>query len=391
MKKITWIISGLILFTLLFISCTDDNKKDNEENFDFSGYIVSPYKNVNWSTFGQYKASLHTHTTNSDGLQKLDEVIETLYARNYDILAITDHSSVAQVTTKDWVSERNGLTQERYEVIAAGSDRNGRGMLMIPDTSEQLATGNREEFNAFFFPTETSGINTYNIKLNAVEEANGLAFINHPGRATGGNGGDMEPKDWFAGEAASYTLTHINRYTDLFLNYPSLIGMEIINKKDGESLSDRILWDNILAETIPQGKYVWGFANDDSHNINEVGVNYNMFVMKENTLEEFRSAMINGNFYAVARVARRELGNTFEGTGDLPRITNIAVNGPTITITAINQDSIKWVNELGEFHSGNSINVTKYSNIIDSYIRAYISGPGGIIFTQPFGVKWEAE
>ena len=31
-------------------------------------YAVSnPYENVDWQSFGQYKANFHTHTTNSDG------------------------------------------------------------------------------------------------------------------------------------------------------------------------------------------------------------------------------------------------------------------------------------------------------------------------------------
>ena len=93
--------------------------------------IVSPYAYVDWETYEQYKAALHTYTTNSDGRNTLSEVIEEHYIQDYDILAITDHDTI----TADWVSTPNGITQERYDEISAGHDRYGSGALPLPSLS----------------------------------------------------------------------------------------------------------------------------------------------------------------------------------------------------------------------------------------------------------------
>ena len=72
-------------------------------------------------------------------------------------------------------------------------------------------------------------------------------------------------------EEASNNPTTVSKYVDLFKKYDSLVGMEIINKKDGDSYSDRILWDNILTKTMPE-RPVWGFSNDDTHSVSAVQI-----------------------------------------------------------------------------------------------------------------------
>ena len=48
-----------------------------------------------------YKASLHTHSTNSDGKYTPDEVIELYRKQGYDVLAFTDHRFVTRVADLD--------------------------------------------------------------------------------------------------------------------------------------------------------------------------------------------------------------------------------------------------------------------------------------------------
>jgi len=338
--------------------------------------IVSPYADVNWSTHGQYKASLHVHTTNSDGGQTLAEAIEEHYKKGYDILAITDHN----VLTTTWTSTPNGPTEERAAEIAAGVGRNGRGMLEIPATNEQ---SHHDHLNTFFVnhPGRNAGPDLEG-SLAAVEKLGGISHLNHPGRYTGGQKGGEE------GEAASNDSKNIAKYVNLFKKYPSCVGMEIINKRDGESASDRILWDNILQVIIPQGRYVWGFSNDDSHGANGVDHSYNVFVMPANNTDNFKAAMKSGAFYAVARRARREQGPGFPGNRGAPPVINaitVDATAATITINASNTATIDWVSNGSVIASGATLDLTDHPGA-GIYVRANVMGPGGVAFTQPFGI-----
>ena len=342
--------------------------------------ITSPYAGVDWSGFGQYKAALHVHSTNSDGDDTLADIIEEYYRQDYDILAITDHDYL----TADWVSARNGLTQKRFDEISAGSDRNGRGMLQIPYTNEQSGG---EHLNTFFTDFNNPGSGASLEKnINITRGLDGICRINHPGCYTGGK---VIGK---AGVNASQDPENISKYTDLFSKYSCCVGMEIITNKDAESFNDRILWDNILTQTVPQGRYVWGFSDDDAHNTADAGYCFNIFVMPENSLDNFKEAMYSGSFYAVSRISRsrRELGNASVSTAPVPVILEITVdneNSAVITITAAYCDKIEWISNGRIIAKGDTIDIEKYKKKIGCYVRANIIGPGGIAFTQPFGVS----
>jgi len=337
--------------------------------------IISPYADVDWQEFGQYKTALHVHSKNSDGKNTLAEMIEDHYQKDYDILAITDHNTL----TPDWVSAKGGLTQERFDEIAAGVGRDGRGMLQIPYTNEQ-SRGNHS--NSFFTDHNNKWPSKLDRNLKTIEDLGGISHINHPGRYTGGKSGGEK------GENIYNDPKYINQYVDLFMKFQSCVGMEIINKKDGESASDRILWDNILTQIIPQGRSVWGFSNDDTHEVGNTGFSYNMFVMPENTTENFKAAMISGSFYAVAMYAHRELGEGFKSDGNMPVIKDIKVDDKavSITITADFANKIEWIADGFVIAEGETLNIMEHAGKISSYVRANIMGYGGIAFTQPFEI-----
>ena len=330
--------------------------------------IVSPYHNVNWNTYGQYKAGMHVHTSRSDDSQALfSDMIEHHYANGYDIMAITDHN----VINRDWTSGENALTETRYNEIITGADRGDKGMLRIPYTDEQSMG---DHVLTFFADFNNPAFSTLRSNIQKAEELGGLSHINHPGRYTSDRG-DRE--------------SDIKRYSDILMEFPSCLGIEVMNMNDRHP-NDRILWDNVLKVTMRRGYNAWCFANDDAHSTSMVGNSFNMIIMPENNLDNFRSALINGNFYAVGRVAKTELGQSFSASGPAPRITNIVVNNTelSITISAENHTKIVWIANGTEIAEGGTLAIGDHEGVITYYVRANIIGPGGIAFTQPFAITY---
>ena len=344
--------------------------------------IHNPYKDVEWEKYDQYKANFHSHTTESDGKNKPVEMIEEHYRQGYDVVAMTDHNFLFKGidrtdTGKDYV------TPERRAELEAGIGRDGRKITFIPHSDEQ---SRHDHVNTFWTDYNNPIVGaSMEESIKQAEQLGGISHINHPGRYTGGRNTANNGAD---GEAASNDPKNIQKYLNLFNKYNSLLGMEIINKKDGDSYSDRILWDNLLKETMPN-RPIWGFSNDDNHSIAATGFSYNILLMPENNEIEIRKSMEAGSFYAIARVSKRELGNSFVGTGKAPRISKITVNGSEISITNENVDRVQWIADGKLISEGNSIDLSKYTSEVNGYVRANLIGPGGIAFTQPFGVEVE--
>ncbi|MCL2623343.1 MAG: hypothetical protein FWD31_06725 [Planctomycetaceae bacterium] len=373
--------------------------------------IANPYANVDWTTFGQYKAAYHTHSTNSDGGNTRAEMIEDHYTKGYDILNMADHNFVTTAWDEPGYGRGAGqnnpgigaLSSERRAEINAGTGRNGRGMIGIPFGNEQSVTDHIITMWADFNNTARGGMTAEQKMaetMRTAEAAGGIAILAHPGRFTGGQNANL-----VAGAAASNNPDQVKKYVDLFMAFSqSLVGMEIMNRLDNETRSDRILWDNILMQTMPKGKSVWGFSNDDSHGLGESGYNYNIMLLPELTADATREALETGAFYAVARVDRRLEVNNFDRNGNVmpgggsaataylyaemtaPGISSIVVHGSTITIEGTNCDYIGWVADGVEISRGNTINLNDHSGQVSSYIRAHVVGKGGVAYTQPFGI-----
>lgn len=344
-------------------------------------HITDPYATVNWTTFGQHKADFHSHSTESDGGNTPAAMIEDHYAKGFDIMALTDHNFTNTTWDRtDRPADKVYLTSGRLAEINAGAGRDGRGMIGIPHSNEQSKSDHLNTFRADFNNTDGA---TLEGNIAQCQSLGGISHINHPGRYTGARKMSLED-----GAAVSRNPAVVAKYVDLFRKYDSCVGMEIINKKDGDSISDRILWDNILMQTMPK-RPVWGFSNDDSHSVAATGFSYNMMLMPENTLENVRHSMENGTFYAVALVAKRELGPDFLASGPAPKITNITVDQAenAITVTGENYSTIEWIADDQIIATGNTIDLNYFEDKVDNYIRAQLKGAGGISFTQPFGIN----
>lgn len=359
-----------------------------EDDYELDYIINNPYETVDWQNFNQYKADFHAHSRNSDGGNFTYEMVEDHYKKGYDILAMTDHN----YTTKGWENAGEGaVTAERKSEIESGADRGGKGMLDFSYSNEQSRT---DHINSFLADWNNSSPATMANTLREIEERGGISHINHMGRYTGYK--SSEP----ANDPAQ-----ISKYVNLLDTYRSTVGLEIINKIDNESRYDRILWDNILKEMLPQGRQVWGFANDDTHSLNATGYSFNMMLMPELSIPATRSAMENGTFYSVSRVSRVDGinatlpdGRSMPGSGNTsttylldqttPSISNIEVDQEENSLTVEGADftTVEWIADGKVIATGNTIDLNDYEDQINSYVRAQLKSDTGIAFTQPFSL-----
>ena len=371
--------------------------------------IANPYENVDWATFGRFKTALHVHTTNSDGSATTAQMVEEHYRKGFDILAITDHNYL----TPSWDQTRINLerdpprepvTAERRAEIEAGVGRDGRGMIGIDNTNEQSRV---DHVNSFFVNFNNEEGQSLEEVLTIIADLGGISRLNHPGRYTRAfrpiRDDDGNNED---GIAISRDPAQIQKYVDIFMAFPSCVGMEIINKLDHESAADRILWDGILMQTMPQDRPVWGFSDDDSHSPGAVGYAWNVFLMPNLCQENFRTVMETGAFYAVSRVSRLDGINNVLPSGEntpnnggsrtefmlsqsTPSIVSIEVSERygTITIAGANYDAIEWIADGVVIATGGTLSLLEHQESVNSYVRAQLKSATGIAFTQPFGIR----
>ena len=280
--------------------------------------IVSPYEDVIWegeNAWGAYKGTLHSHTTYSDADDTLPVMVKEAYRQDYDFLAIADHG----ITGVDWDqapaiqllytyqllidNPYEHLTTEEYEDIKNGTYEN-RGKIMVPvlGANELNYIALTKNHVNGFFCGYGQGIlgqeEDYETVIAGTHAAGGITFINHPG--------DFIAANKENGRAEDYNQLKI--FIDPLMKYDSCVGIEIFNLRDTTDRADRILWDTILQYTIPQGKVVWGFANDDSHALDDIDVTRDIMLMPALSNEDLRTAMENGTFFACSRYARYEMG-----------------------------------------------------------------------------------
>jgi len=344
--------------------------------------ITNPYAAVDWDTWGQYRVQLHTHTTASDGQSTHAELIEAYYAAGYDALAITDHG----VVDRGWIRpnhppfdnvlpflwERNivGLTPERYREITTSTSReNGRPMLRIPFGNEQNPqTPDLVHVVSLFadWGHALTHVNSnYRIPIRGVHRAGGISIIAHPSIAH------------HALEGGQHTPFFINQIQRDFEAFSSLLGIEVFNN------NDIALWDILLQNLAPAGRNIFLFATDDAHNhTSQVDNRWVVSLMPANTVANIRQSLETGAFFS----ARRTSSNR---TLPEPVVTEIAVDGTTITIDAEQVNEIRWISNGEVFATGDSVDLADYIDVIGAYVRAELQGEAVQLFTQPFLLQYD--
>lgn len=410
MKKGISLIMALI-FTLSVFSVMGINTLAAQSGDVIGGcdYIINnPYKSVNWDTWKAYRGATHVHTVRSDGNVEVDDMIEDYYAHGYQCLALTDHGTVnyswhekqTRLAIFDYQWFVHGtvdpLSDERYAQITTGADRGGDGMIEIPLGIElNGASTSKCHVNSYF-----ADCGHGDLEMSATwpedavkksQNAGGICHINHVGEWTDG-------KD----DIGTYDSAFIEKFSKLFLNYSSCIGMELVNTKDNRTHNDRYLYDETLKITAPQGRNIFGFCEDDSHDPEDVGNNAQFFLMPQNTAANVRTCMETGAFFACSKNAKTsdELGNGFNAQGDFPMVDRVEVDDETNTISFTVRDGsvIKMVADgrviaqtsITANHQKVSFDLNSYESSIGSYVRFYITGAGGICYAQPFLLKKQA-
>ncbi len=303
----------------------------------------NPYEDVDWETYEQYKANFHTHTNQSDGSFSPQVAIDRYYNAGYKILALTDHDGYGYDPDTTWPWTKWNRDPDDF------------GMLAIQGNELSNTDHICSLFNDYGGPRSGQE----ELALQEVNERNGLAFMNHPGRYT-------RPVDWYA-----------NLYKKYYKE--PLIGMEVHNQGDRYP-NDRQTWDRVNALVMPE-VIVFGYSNDDMHNQNNLFKSYQFMLMKELTVEDLREAMLKGAFYFCY-----EPGGSGSEDPPVPRISSIEVtdNGTDIKITATTANSITWKTDKGIIANGDFIDLDDINIDGAKFVRAELTNEKGTTYTQPF-------
>lgn len=412
-------------------------------------YIIdNPYEEINWDTWGEYKTQLHCHTNASDGFLTIEEFVQMHYAANFDIVALTDHGTI----NKGWnvvpetvplmrfiKKERTNMAdiipipQADYEAYLNGTYENKsyttedgytitrtktNGMLDVPKGIElNMATPIADCHLTGYFSDYGQGLagvfGDYETPSRGVAEDGGISYLSHVGEYV------YPDKDTVNHTGKKVDDYYANKFARIFLDYPgSSLGMGINSATDAHTRCDRILYDQVLQKTIPNGVVPWGNTFADSHNENAVNDAYTMTWMPEFTMDAFRKSQENGWFFGVSHYSNGyELNGMPEMPGfveqdvydtksywldNTPGVTKIAVDQDNDTITVWGKDAniITWVSngnviERTELNADGSATLDLHSDkLLDEpylYVRFYLSGDNGICYSQPMVLNVEGE
>ncbi len=306
--------------------------------FDYDYTITNPYEGVNWDTYSQYKADLHSHTTASDGEATLKDMTEAHYDAGFDIVAVTDHGIVDYGWTEhntiaalkvvialfkgrdggivalnsEGGTAVNGnsyslVTHDEGDYYFQTNSENVQGhqMLRVPYGIENNPSSiNNAHVNSWFVDYgngRLGGTSDYITPISNVDELNGLSVINHPGEYTNARD-EVYTEDAYNTSNPIYSYK-IDKFTSLLTKYKSCLGIDINSKGDKRTRFDRKLWDILLQRVVPTGRNVFAFATSDAHStsLNTILSGYTVMCMPSNTVSNLRACMEQGAFFAASK------------------------------------------------------------------------------------------
>ena len=181
-------------------------------------------------------------------------------------------------------------------------------------------------------------------------------------------------------------------YKDLFTRYPNLVGMEVLNgtRPLNEYPLDRELWDRLLTEMMPD-RPVWGVANDDTHQMVHLGRDWTVMLTPTADAESVRKTLVGGAFtFSTTRLTSTGLASPYW----TPQVTGIEHDAAAgrITVRAeqggqpLPDEAYVWISCGQEVARGPVLDYRATAGV-KTYVRAEITGDGGVTYTQPFGLR----
>lgn len=314
------------------------------------GGLIAACSYADFLSMKQYKANLHCHSTHSDGVDSPEQLSNWYYNHGYNVLCISDHDAFG-----DQDGGRHSSKMFQNDTII--HDWDGDGFIH----KEFLYSSGKEAYvRDYGKPAPPWVVEKWNLEkpgemifLNGVESSFGhphMNVINHP---EGRIGRPRSSYSFINTVQASGGIVFLNHmpywngdayrvYNNKYMKF--LNGLEVINgaqardyrwgfKKVGSDIADG-LWTGCL----DAGMEIWGFGNDDAHNILEdkdfasAGSAWNMIWAKELTRAGIMDAIKAGAFYATCGVI----------------VDSMKITADSITVVSKNAKHIKVIGSGGK-------------------------------------------
>lgn len=350
------------------------------------------------------------------------------------------HGNVDEISSTDYYNIIYGQQVGTYGDRPQNLVETNRGMFNLPLGNEANAmSSNKCHVNTYNVSFAHGATRTPSWPESTVQESydkGAYSRINHIGEWTDGNG-DPSVYDaaWISDFVSIFETYCPNRpsytETDSKWNHTNVtgqqvkrgvIGIELVNTSDNRTRNDRYyVYDESLKFLAPQGINVYGFCEDDSHEESDINKNAQFFLVNDGTAwseedKAFYSAeypnenepwygytgditksMTNGQFYASSVNSKNsyELGDGFTAVGDYPSINYFNFDEETdqISLNINNTEKVRIVADgvildtitfnQSENYETAVFDLNAYEDKINSYVRIYMTGKGGITYLQP--------
>jgi hypothetical protein len=290
-----------------------------------------------------YRGVWHCHTTESDGVRSVGEVVEWYAERRYDFLAITDHNKVTPPPARGGAGG---------PLLVAGVEVDA-GQSQIGTSFHILGIGLRAMIDV---PKETAARHALPAQtvIDRLRAAGAAVFIAHP-YWSGLVAADLVPLRDIAGIEAY----NANADVDIAKGYSG------------------VQWDDCLV----RGRVLWGAANDDTHwRLADHGRAWTMLRSSGPlTPESVARTLAAGSFYASTGV----------------RVDDVTFDGKTATVSIAPPGAreVRFVcdHRWGARVQAEAAPLRHASHTLrgrERYLRIEVVGPdGGMAWTNPIFVE----